>query len=63
MKRKAIFLMALVVGLSLTACEKSPEQKLVAQKNQERLEAAAKEEPKEGSTLKDVAATASAIYE
>ena len=32
MKRKAIFLMALVMGLSLTACEKSPDQKLVAQK-------------------------------
>lgn len=63
MKRNALFLMVLVMGLSLTACEKSPEQKLVAQKNQERLEAAAKEEPKVGSTLKDVAATASATYE
>ena len=37
MKRKALFLMALVMGLSLTACEKSPDQKLVAQKDQERL--------------------------
>lgn len=63
MKRKVVLLMTCVMVLCLTACAKTPDQKLVAQKNNERLEEAAKKEPKEGTTLKDVAATTTSTYD
>lgn len=53
----------LIMSLILTGCVKKPDQTLVAQKNNERLEETAKEEPKEGTSLKEVAATTTSIYD
>ena len=55
--------MAIALCLALTACAKTPEQALVAQKNNERLEEAAKEGPKDGNSLKDIAASTSSTYD
>lgn len=65
MKKKMVSILAtvLVLGLSITGCAKTPDQALVEQKNNERLEEAAKEEPKDGTTLKDVAATTGTAYD
>ena len=56
MKKKYTGSMAILLCLALTACAKTPEQALVAHKNNERLEEAAKEGPKDGNSLKDIAA-------
>ena len=63
MKKKYISSMAIVLCLALTACVKTPEQALVAQKNNERLEETAKEGPKDGNSLKDIAASTSSTYD
>ena len=63
MKKKHISSMAIALCLALTACAKTPEQALVAQKNNERLEETAKEGPKDGNSLKDIAASTSSTYD
>ena len=63
MKKKYTGSMAIFLCLALTACAKTPEQALVAQKNNERLEEAAKEGPKDGNSLKDIAASTSSTYD
>ncbi|MDD6212602.1 MAG: DUF6034 family protein [Clostridiales bacterium] len=65
MKKKTVSILAItmMLGLTMPGCAKTPDQALVAQKNHERLEAAAKEEPKDGTTLKDIAATANTTYD
>ena len=63
MKRKIVCLMAAIMCFSMTACEKTPDKSLVTQKNIDRLEKAAKETPKDGSTLKDIIETTTATYD
>ena len=63
MKRKIVCLMAAIMCFSMTACEKTPDKSLVTQKNIDRLEKAAKETPKDGSTLKDIIETTTDTYD
>lgn len=65
MKKRTVslFFIMLMMSLIFTGCVKTPDQTLVAQKNNERLEEAAKEEPKEGTSLKEVAATTTSTYD
>ncbi len=63
MKRKIVCLMAAIMCFSMTACEKTPDKSLVTQKNIDRLEEAAKEDPKDGSTLKDIIETTTDTYD
>lgn len=65
MKKKTISILAitLVFGLTMTGCAKTPDQALVAQKNNERLEEAAKAEPQDGTSLQEVAATTTSTYD
>lgn len=62
MKKKIVCLMTVMLCLSMAGCAKTPEKALVAQKNIERLEDAAKQTPKEGTTLKDRVETTTSTY-
>lgn len=62
MKQKIVCLLAVIACFSMTACEKTPDKSLVTQKNIDRLEEAAKEEPEDGSTLKDIIETTTDTY-
>lgn len=65
MKKKTVSILAitLVFGFTMTGCAKTPDQALVAQKNNERLEEAAKAEPQDGTSLQEVAATTTSNYD
>lgn len=63
MKRNILVITALTLSLGLTACASTPKQQLVAQKNNDRMEEAAKEEPKQGTSLKEVANTTTSTYD
>ena len=65
MKKKTVRIsaIALALGLTLSGCVKTPDQTLVAQKNNERLEEAAKENPKAGTSLKEVAEVTTSCYD
>ncbi len=62
MKRMLSLLVALTLGLALTACQETPEESLVTQKSTNALISAALEEPAEGTTLAEVRASAPETY-
>lgn len=55
MKRGICILLAFALALPLLGCAETPEDEVVAQKNNERLIEAAQAEPEEGTTLGEVA--------